>query len=212
MPSPNPTRSRKPRWRRWLAGVVAAAAAVVAIAHERVRYVGGRHVVAPELAPVAAAAVVPGARILPDGTPYDMLADRLRTAHELFVAGRVPLLVVSGLGGGTVAEDEVAAMRRWLEQRGVPPAAIVDDPVGLRTIDTMQNLRARFGAAPVVLVSNAFHVARCVYLARGVGVDAVGVAAPPGRDYSASTLRRNQLREAGARVLAWGELLPRGWW
>lgn len=195
-----------------MAGFVGLAIGVAALAHERVRHVGGRHVAAPELAPVGVAAIVLGARILPDGTPYDMLADRLRTAQDLYVAGRVPLLVVSGRGGGAVAEDEVAAMRRWLEQRGVPPAAIVDDPVGLRTIDTMRNARVRFGEQPVVVVSNPFHVARCVYLARGVGLAAVGVAAPPGRDYPASTLRRNHLREAGARVLAWFELLSPGWW
>lgn len=212
MPNPPHSRLRKPRWRRWLAGLVGLALALAALAHERVCQVGGGHVAAPELVPVAAAAIVPGARILPDGTPYDMLADRLRTAQELFAAGRVPKVVVSGRGGGTVAEDEVAAMRRWLEQRGVPPTAIVDDPVGLRTIDTMRNVRARFGELPVVVVSNPFHVARCVYLARGVGLVAVGVAAPPGRDYSASTLRRNHLREAAARVLAWFEVLSPDWW
>lgn len=212
MPNPTHSRLRKPRWRRWLAGFVGLMLAIGTLAHERVRQVGDRHVVAAAAAPLAAAVLVPGARILPDGTPYDMLADRLRTALELYLAGRTPLLVVSGRGGGTVAEDEVAAMRRWLEARGVPPTAIVDDPVGLRTIETMRNARLRFGYQPVVVVSNPFHVARCVYLARGVGLLAVGVAAPPGRDYPASTLRRNHLREAGARVLAWFEVLALEWW
>jgi SanA protein len=186
--------------------------AVLTFAHERVRRVGGASVVALDQAPPAAAAVVLGARILPDGTPYHMLVDRLEAGRRLFTEGRVPEIVVSGRGGGSVAEDEVLSMRRWLEQRGVPPTAIVDDPLGLRTIDTVRRARERYGSARVLLVSNPFHAARCVYLAESVGLRAVGIQAPPGHLYSFGTRARNHAREVAARVLAWFEMLAEGNW
>ena len=101
-------------------------------------------------------------------------------------------------------------MRRFLRARGVPDAAMVDDPLGLRTIDTMRRCREAFGLRRVVVVTNPFHLHRSVYLARGVGLDARGVEAPYGHEYSAGTMLRNRGREVAARVVAcwevgWGE-------
>ena len=154
----------------------------------------------------AEAIVVLGARIHPDGTPYHMLVDRLATALELWRAGVAPRLVLSGRGGGGLAVDEVAAMRRWLEQRGVPPAQLVDDGEGLRTRDTMRRCRDAFGLRSVVVVTNGFHLARSVFLARHSGLEAIGVEALPGVRYSFGTMLRNQGREVLARAYACGEV------
>lgn len=150
----------------------------------------------------AEAIVVLGARIHQDGRPYNMLVDRLATAHELWRAGVAPRIVLSGRGGGGLAVDEVASMRRWLEQHDVPPAALVDDGEGLRTIATMQRCRDAFGLHSVVVVTNGFHLARSVFLARHCGLEAIGVAAPAGFDYSLGTIVRNQGREVLARAWA----------
>ena len=192
--------------------VVAILLAGLTFAHERVRRVGGANVVPLAEAPPAAAAIVLGARILPDGTPYHMLVDRLEAGRRLYAEGRVPEIVVSGRGGGSVAEDEVRSMRRWLEGRGVPSTAIFDDPLGLRTVDTVRRAHDRYGSARVLLVTNPFHAARCVYLAESVGLRAVGIQAPPGHIYSFGTRLRNHAREVAARVLAWFEMLGEGNW
>ena len=77
-----------------------------------------------------------------------------------------------------------------------------DDPAGLRTLDTMRNLSLA-GMHSVIVVSNPFHVARSVFLARASGLDACGVEAPYGREYSFATMLKNRGREAAARVWAW---------
>jgi SanA protein len=154
--------------------------------------------------------VVPGARIHADGTPYPMLGDRLEAAFDLFARGKAPRIVLSGRGGGGVAEDEVGAMRRWMLLRGVPASALVDDPLGLRTLDTMQRCATTFGMRSAIVVSNDFHVARAVFLGRQGGLDARGVAAPQLADYSTGTLWRNRGREVLARMRAWLDVFVLG--
>ena len=55
----------------------------------------------------AEVAIVPGAYVFPDGTPSDMLADRLVAARALRRAGLVERVLVSG------GAAEVAGMRAW---------------------------------------------------------------------------------------------------
>lgn len=153
-------------------------------------------------APRADCILVPGARIHSDGTPYSMLEDRLAVALELFRHGKAPAIVVSGRGGGGAAVDEVGAMRRWLESRGVPPAAIRDDPGGLRTIDSLRNCRQALAMSSAIVASNDFHVPRMVFLGRHFGLETFGVAAPPLYTYSLPVLWKNRGREVLARVRA----------
>lgn len=195
------------RWARRLAVALAGLALALLAANAFVVAVASPHCRAGAEATAvrAEAIVVLGARIHQDGRPYNMLVDRLATAHELWRSGVAPRIVLSGRGGGGLAVDEVASMRRWLEQHGVPPAALVDDGEGLRTIATMQRCRDAFGLHSVV-VTNGFHLARSVFLARHCGLEAIGVAAPAGFDYSLGTLVRNQGREVLARAFACGEV------
>ena len=153
---------------------------------------------------------MPGARIYANGEPYPMLVDRLAIARELFGLGKAPLIVVSGRGGGGLAVDEVAAMRRWLEQRGVPKHAIEDDPLGLRTVDSLRRCRAVYGHTSVIVASNDFHVPRMVFLGRHCGLVSFGVAAPPLYQYTFSALWKNRGREVLARVKAYLEVYVLG--
>lgn len=54
-----------------------------------------------------------------------------------------------------------------------------------------------------IVVTNPFHVAPSVFLARSVGLDACGVEAAHRYDYSAGTILKNQGREGIARVWTW---------
>jgi SanA protein len=158
----------------------------------------------------AEALVVLGARIHPDGRPFHMLVDRLDAALQLWRQGAAPRILLSGRGGGELHRDEVAAMRRWLLARGVPGDALVDDCFGLRTIDSMRRCRDVFGFRRVVVVTNEFHLARSVFLARHAGLDALGFGATALVDYGVRTTVRNQGRELLARSAAWFEVLWEG--
>lgn len=190
------------RRRRWLLAALGLVLSVVAM-HEHVVRSAQHRIYDAASVPLADCILVPGARIHADGQPYPLLADRLATALELFRRGKSTRIVLSGRGGGGLAVDEVASMRRWLSARGVPADAMQDDALGLRTLDTMQRCGAVMGARSAIVVTNPFHVPRSVFLGVQCGLDVRGVAAPYGCDYSAWTMCKNEGREVAARIWAW---------
>lgn len=195
-------RPRLLRLRRGLLVLLLAVTAATWLVQHHVVSSAQPHVFAVGDVPVADCILVPGARIYSNGEPYPMLVDRLAIARELFRLEKAPLIVVSGRGGGGLAVDEVAAMRRWLTQRGVPSQAIEDDPLGLRTVDSLRRCQAVYGHKSVIVASNDFHVPRMLFLGRHFGLASFGVAAPPLYRYSAFALWKNRGREVLARVKA----------
>lgn len=110
----------------------------------------------------ADAAVVFGCRAYADGTPSDALADRVRTACDLYRQGWVDRLVFSG-GPGDGAVHETEAMRRMAVSLGVPDDAILLDEAGLNTRQTVTHTLPMFeahGIEKVLAVSHAYHLPR----------------------------------------------------
>src|SRR5688572_31867373 len=63
-------------------------------------------------------AIVPGARVTREGEPFPSLEDRLAAALELYRAGKVRRILVSG-DHRAEGYDEVNGMAQWLRARGV---------------------------------------------------------------------------------------------
>ena len=74
--------------------------------------------------------IVPGAGLRPDGGPSVYLERRLAAARDLYRAGTVQWILVSG-DASTPYHDEPTSMRTWLLGQGVPASAIVRDGGGL---------------------------------------------------------------------------------
>jgi len=107
-------------------------------------------------------AVVFGARAYGDGRPSDALADRVRTACDLYHEGLVNRLLFSG-GPGDGPVHETESMRRLAVQLGVPESAILLDAAGLNTEATVRNTRDILGApgsTRVLAVSHGYHLPR----------------------------------------------------
>ena len=189
--------------RRAFAVLAALVATSVVAGNAIVLHEGGARIRAPGEAPEADAIVVLGAGVRPDGSPSDMLRDRLDAALELFRAGRAPRILVSG-DHGTAAYDEPGTMRAWLEAEGVPASAVVMDHAGFDTYSSMWRARNVFGEKRVIVVTQAFHLPRALFLAGRLGLDATGVAADR-RAYR--HIVWSQLREAGSRPKAWVDAL-----
>ena len=102
--------------------------------------------------PPSDVAIVPGAYVSPDGTPSDMLADRLAAALALYRAGLVARVLVSG------GPAEVVGMRAWLARHEV--AVVLEDPAGLRTWATMRGAALQLGAVATVVCTQRFHLPR----------------------------------------------------
>jgi SanA protein len=156
-------------------------------------------------------AIVPGARVHPDGQPSTALEDRLAAALDLLRRKIVSVVLVSGAGDAP-EHDEAAAMRRWLTERGVTRDQLWVDPKGTRTLDTMRRAAEQFDVLGAIVCTQAFHLPRSVFLARRAGIDAVGLAA----DQRYATRTEDRLREFCATTVAFGEsyaprwLAPRG--
>lgn len=126
-------------------------------------------------APRAPVAVVFGAGLRPDGQPTQWLAHRLDAAAELYHAGRVEALLVTG-DNSTPQYNEPDAMSAYLAtERGVPADLIVEDYAGFNTWNSCTRAHSVFGVERALLVSQDFHIRRALALCEAAGIEAWGV-------------------------------------
>lgn len=118
-------------------------------------------------------AVVFGAGLW-DGEPSPYLAHRLDAAAELYRAGRIEVVLVTG-DNSREDYDEPDAMRAYLIRHGVPGARIVSDYAGFDTWDSCVRAKRIFGVDRAVLISQGFHIRRAVALCETAGVSSYGV-------------------------------------
>ena len=126
--------------------------------------------------PNAPVAIVFGAAVYPGGRPSPVLADRVAAAAELYRAGKVRKLLLSG-DNQTFDYNEPGAMMAYARRLGVPDAAMQPDYGGRRTYDTCYRARHIFQVKRAVLVTQAFHLPRALFTCRRLGIDAVGFVA-----------------------------------
>jgi SanA protein len=162
----------------------------------------GRIYTAAEALPERPVALVFGAGYWPDGTPSDVMKDRVEAAVDLYRAGRVHKLLFSG-DNRFVDYNEPAKMGEYALSLGLPEEAIVLDYAGRRTYDSCYRARDIFGVRELVLVTQRYHLPRALYICRGLGLDAVGYVADR-RPYV--YIRTYWARELPALWLAWLEL------
>lgn len=117
--------------------------------------------------PRTGVAVVFGAGLW-QGEPSPYLAHRLDAAAELYRAGRVEVVLVTG-------DNEPDAMRAYLTRHGVPDRRIVSDYAGFDTWDSCVRAKKIFGVDRAVLISQGFHIRRAVALCEAAGVASYGV-------------------------------------
>lgn len=149
-------------------------------------------------------ALVLGARVYASGELSAMLYDRVASAVELYKAGKVNKLLMSG-DNRERHYDEVTAMRRVALEMGVKSDDVVRDFAGFRTRDSLYRAREIWGLRSLVIVTQRFHLPRSIYTARGLGIDAVGLVADK-RDYTAAAYWRSRLREIISRNIAFLEV------
>ncbi|MFH9813868.1 vancomycin high temperature exclusion protein [Streptomyces sp. NPDC017230] len=118
-------------------------------------------------------AVVFGAGLW-EGEPSPYLAHRLDAAAELYRAGRIEVVLVTG-DNSREEYDEPDAMRAYLVRHGVPDGRIVSDYAGFDTWDSCVRAKKIFGVDRAVLISQGFHIRRAVALCQEAGVASYGV-------------------------------------
>jgi SanA protein len=151
--------------------------------------------------PSRQAALILGAAVLKNGGLSPVLRDRADQAIELYESGKVERIIASG-NTAAHASDEVEPMRVYLSARGIPPEAIILDGGGFDTYSSIYRAKEVFSVQSLAIVSQSFHLPRAVFIARELGIDAVGVSADRGH-YKIT----NYIREMGADIKAIGNLV-----
>jgi SanA protein len=152
----------------------------------------------------APAAVVFGAGLWWDGSPTPVLKDRVRTAAELYFAGKVKKILMSG-DNRFVDYNEPGAMRAYALELGVPDEDIVLDYAGRRTYDTCYRAGYIFGLNQIILVTQKFHLPRAIYTCNILNVEASGVPAE-GHYFLKRTRIYWHIRESFATLVALWEV------
>jgi SanA protein len=157
-----------------------------------------------EQVPAERVAIVFGAGLWRDGSPTPVLRDRVAQAAELFFAGKVEKLLMSG-DNSHLNYNEPQAMREYALSLGVPEQAIVLDYAGRRTYDTCYRARDIFGVKKAILVTQSFHLPRALYICNNLDIQVNGVASDL-RTYPPRSLTFWNLREVPATLVAFWEV------
>lgn len=139
--------------------------------------------------------LVLGCGVHPDGTPSDMLEDRLKTGIALYKAKAAPKILMSG-DHGRDNYDEVNIMKKYAIDNGVPSEDIFMDHAGFSTYESIYRAKEIFNVKSAVIVTQKFHIFRALYIANAFGVKACGVSSDL-RAYRGQ--KYNELREMLAR-------------
>jgi len=128
--------------------------------------------------PRAEVAIVLGASVVA-GKPSPILADRANAAIALHSAGKVGKILVTG-DNGTLTYNEVAPVRQYLLDAGIPAQDIFLDHAGFDTYSSMYRAEEVFQARSAIVVTQDFHLPRALWIARHLGLTAYGVTAEGG--------------------------------
>lgn len=111
------------------------------------------------------------------------LKNRLEAAYEYYEDNKDITIIVSGGQGKGEDTSEAFAMKKYLEEKGVPSDTIIMED---KSTTTNENLKYSYniicdrddGAAGILICSNDFHIFRAVKLAKHLGMkNAEGLAA-----------------------------------
>ena len=120
--------------------------------------------------------IVLGCGVRDDGTPSNMLMDRILTGVEAFVNGVAPVIIMPG-DHGKETYDEVGTMKEYAVALGVPSENIFLDHAGFSTYESMYRAAEIFGVKTAAVVTQEYHLYRSLYDAEAFGIKAVGIPA-----------------------------------
>lgn len=121
--------------------------------------------------------LVLGCGVRPDGSPTDMLRERVQEGCEVFKVCQADYLLLSGDGSSKENYDEPKAMKKLsVDQYGIDEALTRTDPDGLSTYESILNAK-NSGVQKLVIITQSYHMPRALYIARQLGLEAYGVEA-----------------------------------
>lgn len=120
--------------------------------------------------------IVLGCLVKSDGSPSDMLSDRLERGIDLYKKGAAPKIIMSG-DHGRADYDEVNAMKQIAVDSGIPSSDVFMDHAGFSTYESIYRAKEIFEADKIIIVTQEYHLYRALYIAEKLGIEAYGVNA-----------------------------------
>ncbi len=119
--------------------------------------------------------LVLGAGVRDDGTPSDMLYDRVKVACAAYHAmGDIPMIMS---GDHTGDYNEVGVMKALAVEMSVYSADVFLDHEGYSTYESLYRAKHVFGAQKILIITQEYHLHRALYIARELGMEAEGISA-----------------------------------
>ncbi len=126
--------------------------------------------------PAAYSALVLGAGVRGDGSPSSILKDRVERGVELYKAGKVKKLIMSG-DNRFAHYNEPDVMVKLAIDQGIPQGDVYADYAGRRTYDSCWRAKNIFSQGNIIVVTQSFHMTRAIFLCEHMGIQTQGVTA-----------------------------------
>ncbi len=111
--------------------------------------------------------------------PSKYLKDRLDAGISLYKSNKVNKLLLSG-DNGRNEHDELTVMKLYCYENGVDSTKIYIDYAGFDSYSTMYRAKEIFKVGTAILVSQKYHLNRCVYIGNKLGIKSYGFSADNG--------------------------------
>ncbi len=131
------------------------------------------------------------------GNPH--FDNRIAAAAELYLAGKVDRLIVSGHRDSKYYDEPRDMIARLRDTYQIPESAITPDIEGHRTLDSVLRAKSVYHCDQITIISDDFHVNRALFIADRVGLNAVALES---KHVSFEESTKTRVREYFARVKA----------
>ncbi|WP_426326839.1 SanA/YdcF family protein [Pedobacter sp. R-06] len=111
--------------------------------------------------------------------PSKYLKDRLDAGIELYKNNKIDKILLSG-DNGSDEHDELTVMKLYCYQHGVDTNKIYLDYAGFDSYSTLYRSKYIFNIDTAILVSQKYHLNRCINIGNKLGVKSYGFAADKG--------------------------------
>jgi SanA protein len=135
----------------------------------------------------------------PDGSTNLHFIKRTDLAAKVYSSGKVTYLLISG-NKNNRGFNEVLEMKKRILSKDVPETALELDFNGIRTWDSVRRAKEIYHVQKIVVITDAFHAPRAIFICRHFGIDAVAIC--PDRDPFGLWFVRYNVKEYFARLVA----------
>lgn len=135
----------------------------------------------PRTAREADCIIVLGAKLHPDGSMKETLRLRCDKAFEVWLQDTSRRIIVCGGQMPGEPRPHSEAMRDYLLEKGVPGAGLLVENISQYTVQNFENARKlleEHGLRCAAVVTSDYHLTRALWIARSMGLNVWGVAAP----------------------------------